>query len=57
MLKLFGEKKVSEIDARAAIQQRKWSRAIAFYEKKLNGERDYPLWNLLGDLHMNNNSR
>jgi len=57
MIKWFGEKKDPELEAREAIQQKRWSKAIAFYEKKLEGERDFALWNLLGDLHMNNSSR
>lgn len=57
MIKWFGEKKNSQQEAREAIQQRKWSRAIAYYEKKVRGERDLASWNLLGDLYMNNEAR
>ncbi len=57
MIKWFGDKKDSEQEARTAIQQRKWSRAIAYYEKKVRGERDLATWNLLGDLYMNNQAR
>jgi tetratricopeptide (TPR) repeat protein len=58
MLKLFGEKQDPEQTAREAIQQHKWAKAIAFYEKKAQrGERNFALWNLLGDLYMNNQSR
>jgi len=57
MLKLFGEKQDPERAAREAIQQHKWAKAIAYYEKKAQrGERNFALWNLLGDLYMNNQS-
>lgn len=54
----FGDKRDPELQARDAIRRKKWSKAIAYYEQKLrDNERDFPLWNLLGDLHMNNRSR
>ena len=57
MIKWFNDKKDPEQAAREAIQQKKWARAISFYEKKLSGDRDFALWNLIGDLHMNNRAR
>jgi tetratricopeptide (TPR) repeat protein len=58
MLKLFGAKQDPEQAAREAIQQHKWAKAIAYYEKKAQrGERNFAVWNLLGDLYMNNQSR
>jgi tetratricopeptide (TPR) repeat protein len=58
MKNLFGEKKEPEQQARDAIRHKKWAVAIAFYEKKIqDNERDFALWNLLGDLHINNKSR
>jgi tetratricopeptide (TPR) repeat protein len=54
----FGDKRDPELQAREAIRHKKWSKAIAYYEQKLrDNERDFSLWNLLGDLHMNNRSR
>jgi tetratricopeptide (TPR) repeat protein len=58
MKSLFGEKRDPEVQARDAIRRKKWDRAIAYYEQKLReNERDFALWNLLGDLHMNNHAR
>ena len=54
----FGDKRDPELQAREAIRRKKWSKAIAYYEQKLReNERDFSLWNLLGDLHINNHSR
>ena len=54
----FGDKRDPELQAREAIRHKKWSKAIAHYEQKLrDNERDFSLWNLLGDLHMDNRSR
>ena len=58
MNSLFGDKRDPELQARDAIRRKKWSRAIAYYEQKLReNERDFALWNLVGDLHMNNRAR
>jgi len=58
MNSLFGDKRDPELQARNAIRRKKWSRAIAYYEQKLReNERDFALWNLVGDLHMNNRAR
>jgi tetratricopeptide (TPR) repeat protein len=58
MNSLFGDKRDPELQARDAIRRKKWSRAIAYYEQKLReNERDFALWNLLGDLHMSNRAR
>jgi len=55
---LFGDKRDPEQEAREAIRRKKWAKAVAHYEKRLQeNERDYALWNLLGDLHMNNGAR
>ncbi|MFZ5434094.1 MAG: tetratricopeptide repeat protein [Calditrichota bacterium] len=57
MKKLFGGKTETEQSAREYIRKKKWSKAIAVYEQKLQErERDFALWNRLGDLHMNNKS-
>lgn len=54
----FGDKRDPELQARDAIRRKKWSKAIAHYERKLqDNERDFALWNLLGDLHLNNRHR
>jgi tetratricopeptide (TPR) repeat protein len=58
MKNLFGEKRDPELQAREDIRHKKWGRALAYYEKKLQEhERDFGLWNLVGDLHMNNRSK
>jgi tetratricopeptide (TPR) repeat protein len=58
MKNLFGAKKDPEEQARDSIRRKKWAVAIAYYEKRLQeNERDFALWNLLGDLHINNKSR
>jgi tetratricopeptide (TPR) repeat protein len=58
MKNLFGEKNDPELQARDAMRLKKWQKAIAHYEKKLqSNERDYALWNFVGDLHMNNRAR
>ncbi|MBI5059419.1 tetratricopeptide repeat protein [candidate division KSB1 bacterium] len=58
MKKLFGATKQPELVARDAIRQKHWSKALAYYESKASSqERDYSLWNLVGDLHMSNKSR
>jgi tetratricopeptide (TPR) repeat protein len=58
MKNLFAEKKDPEFQAREDIRRKKWSRALTFYEKKLQeNERDFGLWNLVGDLHMNNKAK
>ena len=58
MNSLFGDKRDPELQARDAIRRKKWSRAIAYYEQKLReNERDFALWNLVGDLHMSNHAR
>jgi tetratricopeptide (TPR) repeat protein len=58
MMNLFGDKRDPEVQARDAIRRKKWSRAISHYEQKLReNERDFALWNLLGDLHMSNHAR
>ncbi|RPH95061.1 hypothetical protein EHM69_05565 [candidate division KSB1 bacterium] len=54
----FGDKRDPEQQARDAIRRKKWSKAIAHYERKVqDSDRDLTLWNLLGDLHMNNHAR
>ncbi len=58
MKNLFGGTKDPERQARIAIRRRQWSKAIAYFEGRLQAnERDFALWNLLGDLHMNNGAR
>jgi tetratricopeptide (TPR) repeat protein len=58
MNSLFGDKRDPELQARDAIRRKKWSRAINYYEQRLReNERDFALWNLLGDLYMNNHAR
>jgi tetratricopeptide (TPR) repeat protein len=58
MNSLFGDKRDPELQARDAIRHKKWNRAISYYEQKLReNERDFALWNLLGDLHMSNRAR
>ncbi len=56
--KLFGAKQTPEFNAREAIRQKKWAKAIEYYEAKArDSERDSALWNFVGDLHLNNGSR
>ena len=57
-MNIFSGTKDPERQARLAIRRRKWGQAIAYYEGRLQAnERDFALWNLLGDLHMNNGAR
>ncbi|HEY3296256.1 MAG TPA: hypothetical protein VGL38_12580 [bacterium] len=58
MKNLFGDKGNPELQARDAMRQKKWGKALEFYSKRLEeNERDFALWNLVGDLHINNRSR
>jgi len=58
MKNLFGEKENPEVQAREAMRHKKWSKALDYFLKKLQEtERDFALWNLVGDLHMNKHSR
>jgi tetratricopeptide (TPR) repeat protein len=58
MKKWFGASKPSELTARDAIRQKKWSKALEHYQSQATAqERDYALWNLVGDLHMSNKAR
>lgn len=58
MKKLFDEKKLGASTARGAMRKRQWSKALEFYEARVKeNERDFSLWNLIGDLAMNAKSR
>lgn len=58
MTNLFGVKRDPEQHARQAIRRKKWKQAIAYYESRLAvQDRNYGLWNILGDLHMQNGAR
>jgi tetratricopeptide (TPR) repeat protein len=58
MKNLFGDKGDPEHQAREAIRHRKWIKAIAHFERRLQeNPRDFAMWNLLGDLHMNNQAQ
>ncbi|MBU0691175.1 tetratricopeptide repeat protein [bacterium] len=46
-----------EKTAREAIRKRNWKKALEYYEQQLkSNERDFALWNLVGDLHASNKS-
>lgn len=58
MKNLFGDRGDPEQQARQAIRNRKWDRAVKYYEQKVqDNERDFALWNLLGDLYINSRSK
>ena len=43
--------------ARDAIRKKKWKQALEYYEQQLKtNDRDFALWNLVGDLHASNKS-
>jgi tetratricopeptide (TPR) repeat protein len=53
----LGRKADPEKAARDAIRKKKWKKAIDYYEHQLkSNERDFALWNLVGDLHASNKS-
>jgi tetratricopeptide (TPR) repeat protein len=53
----LGRKADPEKTARDAIRKKKWKKAIDYYEHQLkSNERDFALWNLVGDLHASNKS-
>jgi tetratricopeptide (TPR) repeat protein len=53
----LGRKVDPEKAARDAIRKKKWKKAIDYYEHQLkSNERDFALWNLVGDLHASNKS-
>lgn len=46
-----------EKTARDAIRKKNWKKALAYYEQQLkSNDRDFALWNLVGDLHASNKS-
>lgn len=58
MKSLFSSKTNPELQARKAIRSKKWAKALAYYEKEIkSNERNYFLWNTLGDLQYNSKAK